>query len=222
MKIRKDSVFVQYVLPAVVSLGLTVLVVWVFKTGNERLQFLVIIAFAVPLYGFLAMLYGAHLLDRIREKKHPYRAVAALIVWSLMWLAVLGVVLVIASDLFFGTHIQETAPRFEHPPPAPVMAVIALLMFLVAGVYCWAVLSDEDGYWAQRFLDLKVFVLWLLAASYLLFASHLVDAAIGTLFGDSVRHRLERMTEGDLNTIVTLGAFALATAISIFLRLRKR
>lgn len=210
------------VAPWIVSAGLTGLVIWGLNSGGERVQFLILMAFAVPLYGFLAVMYGWYLLDKIRERKHSSGTVVGLVVWSLGWLGVLAAMLVAASDLFLGTSIEQNLPRFESAPPAPVMAVGALIMFVVAALYCWAVLTQDDSYWAQRVLDLKVFVLWLLAASYLLLASHLLDPMVGTMFGESVRQRLARMTDSDLNTFMTLGALGLATIVSVVLKVRNR
>jgi hypothetical protein len=210
------------VAPWIVSAGLTGLVIWAFTSGGERVQFLVLMAFSVPLYGFVAVMYGWYLLDKIRERTHSSWTVVGLVIWSLGWLGVVAAMLVVASDLLLGTSIEQNLPRFESAPPAPVMAIGAVIMYVVAGLYCWAVLTQDDSYWAQRVLDLKVFVLWLLAASYLLLASHLLDPIVGSMFGDSARQRLAAMTDSDLNTFMTLGALGLATIVSVVINVRDR
>jgi hypothetical protein len=101
--------------------------------------------------------------------------------------------------------------------------VFGLVILLGLCLYLVVLALNRDSFWAERFLDLRVFVIGFLAGSYILLASRAPERLLGPAFGGSLLRRLEASIGSDpkYSLVVVIPAAILASVITILHSVRK-
>ena len=170
--------------------------------------------FTLAIVGILLLfLWG-----RFEESDKTIGAKLGLAVWSLVPLSFLTVMIVAILDAVFGTNLQGLLPAPSKETQRFISAGAGVIVLLVSMLYFWIVATADDSSWSERFMSLKVFVIWVGFGCVLLVMSGLTDGFVESMFGPDFKDDLVNISEGSATKIAIAGAALLATCVSLWPR----
>jgi hypothetical protein len=102
-----------------------------------------------------------------------------------MWIVLFVVLHVGLLRVLFGAVPTVDPSRPIERPTGPGVAAFGLFILLGSCLYLVVLALNRDSYWAERFLDLRVFMIGFLAGSYIFLASRVPERLLGPAFGGS-------------------------------------
>ena len=137
-------------------------------------------------------------------------------------LAGIGIALILlvhveVARLMFGPIVHVVPKPIEEPRGVGV-AIFGAVVFLVSLVYLFFLAQEKDSFWAQRFLDFRVFALWFGGGIYLMAASKVLDPLFKTGSGAWLTKRLGAFGGSDpkYSLIVAVPAIILASGVTMW------
>jgi hypothetical protein len=134
-----------------------------------------------------------------------------------IWIALMLLVHVDIVRMMFGPIAPVVQKPIEQPRGVGV-AIFGVVVFLVSLVYLFFLVQEEDSFWAQRFLDFKVFALWFGGGIYLIAISKVLEPLFKTAFGEWLTKHLGAFGGSDPKNslIVLVPAIILASGVTMW------
>jgi hypothetical protein len=142
-----------------------------------------------------------------------------------MWIGIMIVVHLGALRIIvFGLPHREVTQSPVQEPEGPAVAAFGVVVLLLSLVYVFILVKDRDSFWAERFLNFRVFALWFLCGIYLLLSSKVLDPVLGAAFGDSLVKFLSPLTgdHPEYSLLVGILAIVLASVVTLWYEYRKQ